>query len=196
MKVAAEMGFYAPFDDEDSDLPGGKSAADLALDIIEKALDGSYNWDDKKQPNFLWFCRSRAKSILSNWLNKNRRMTVMSPILEAGENEEPDANAVSTATDGGDIYDVLRFREGGALGDQLLEDFALSLPDKSHEQAILFAIYDDRECICRSHCINKLKIADRDFDAAMKRIRRAGPGFLNEWCRKNNVKTEDRQEVR
>lgn len=196
MKLAAEKGFYTPFNNEDVDLPGGKSAGDLAVEIIEKVLDGSYTWDETKQPNFYWFCCSRAESILSNWLNKNRRMTTMSPLLENDESDELDANPVNTVADGGDIYEVLRFRNGGALGDQLLEDFALSLPDKSHEQAILMAVHDDRECIRRSHCREKLIVSEGDYDAAMKRIRRAAPGFLTEWCRKNNIKPEDRNEVR
>jgi hypothetical protein len=196
MKLAAAKGFYNPFNNEDVDLPGGKSAGDLAVDIIEKSLDGSYTWDEKKQPDFYWFCWSRAESILSNWLTKNRRMTTMSPMLEDGENGELDSNPVNTAADGGDIYEVLRFRNGGALGNQLLEDFALSLPDKSHEQAILMAVHDDRECIRRRHCREKLAVSEGDYDAAMKRIQRAAPKFLTEWCQKNNIKTDDRKEVR
>lgn len=196
MKLAATKGFYNPFDNEDVDLPGGKSACDLAVDIIEKALDGSYTWDEKKQPDFYWFCWSRAESILSNWLTRNRRMTTMSPILEEDAGEEPSANAVNSAADGGDIYEALRFRDGGTIGNQLLEDFALSLPDKSHEQAIVMAAHDDRECISRGYCRGKLSVSEGDYDAAMKRIRRAAPVFLNEWCRKNNVKTDDRKEVR
>src|SRR5690349_5093258 len=71
MKLAAAKGFYNPFEDEDANLPGGKSAADLAGDIVEKVLDGSYTWDDQKHPDFYRFCWSRAESILSNWLDKN-----------------------------------------------------------------------------------------------------------------------------
>jgi hypothetical protein len=152
MKLAAAKGFYNPFNNEDVDLPGGKSAGDLAVDIIEKSLDGSYTWDEKKQPDFYWFCWSRAESILSNWLTKNRRMTTMSPMLEDGENGELDSNPVNTAADGGDIYEVLRFRNGGALGNQLLEDFALSLPDKSHEQAILMAVYSPQTLPRKAGC--------------------------------------------
>jgi len=194
MKLAAAKGFYNPFDDGDVDLPGGKSAADLANDIIEKVLDGTYTWDDGKQPDFYRFCRSRAESILSNWLAKNRRMTAMSPVIDDGE--EPELNPVNTATDGNGIYELLRFRDGGVLGNRLLEDFALSLPDKSHEQNILMAVHDDRECIGRAYCRGKLSISEADYDSAMKRIRRAAPAFLKEWCRKNNIKEQDRKEVK
>ena len=160
MKLAAAKGFYNPFNNEDVDLPGGKSAGDLAVDIIEKSLDGSYTWDEKKQPDFYWFCWSRAESIFSNWLTKNCRMTTMSPMLEDGKNGELDLQIPSIPQRiGGDIYEVLRFRNGGALGNQLLEDFALSLPDKSHEQAILMAVHDDRECIRRRHCREKLAVS-------------------------------------
>ena len=85
MKLAAAKGFYSPFEDDDANLPGGKSSADLAGDVVEKALDGSYTWDDQKQPDFYRFCWSRAESILSNWLDKSRRLTSMSPTLEEGE---------------------------------------------------------------------------------------------------------------
>src|SRR5882672_7387421 len=63
MKLAAAKGFHNPFDDRDLDLPGGKSAADLAVDIVEKSLDGTYTWDDKKWSDFYRFCWSRAESI-------------------------------------------------------------------------------------------------------------------------------------
>jgi hypothetical protein len=196
MKLAASKGFYNPFDDGDVDLPGGKSAADLANDIIEKALGGTYTWDDGKQPDFYRFCRSRAESILSNWLTKNRRMTAMSPVIEEEDSEKQELNAVNTATDGNGLYELLRFRDGGALGNRLLEDFALSLPDKSHEQNILMAVHDDRECVGRAYCRGKLSISDGDYDSAMKRIRRAAPAFLKGWCRKNNITEQDREEVR
>jgi hypothetical protein len=196
MKLAAAKGFRNPFADEDVDLPGGKSAADLANDIIEKALDGTYTWDDAKYPDFYRFCWSRAESILSNWLAKNRRMTAMSPVVEEVDGEEPELNPVNTAADGNNIYELLRFRDGGTLGDRLLEDFALSLPDKSHEQSIMMAVHDDRECIGRAYCRGKLNISEAEYDAAMKRIRRGAPAFLKEWCRKNNIKELDRKEVR
>lgn len=202
MKLAREKGFFSPFAD-DMDLPG-KSAAELATDIVVKALDGTYTWDAEKVPDFYCFCRSRAESILSNWLAKNRRTTTMSPILEEGDGEQLEANAVNTAKDGvnvydkdgADIYDVLRFRDGGALGDRLVEDFAFSLPDGSHEQAIMMAIHDDREAVKRAYCREKLGLSERDYDAAMKRIRRGAPAFLKEWCLRNNINQADRKEVR
>lgn len=196
MKLAAAKGFHNPFDDKDVDLPGGKSAADLVNDIIEKALDGTYSWDEGKQPDFYRFCWSRAESILSNWLAKNRRTTTMSPVIEEVDGEDPELNAVNTAIDGDGIYELLRFRDGGVLGNRLLEDFALSLPDKSHEQDILMAVHDDRECIGRAYCRGKMSLSEAEYDSAMKRIRRAAPAFLKEWCRKNNVKKQDRNEVR
>lgn len=196
MKLAEAMGLYNPFDEDDTNLPGGISAADLAVDIVIKALDGTYTWDNIRQPDFYRFCCSRALSILSNWLEKNKRMTTMSPLIEEDETGGEVFNAVNSAPDRADIYEVLRFRDGGALGDRLLQDFALSLPDNSHEQSILMAIYDDRGCVCREYCRGKLSLSERDYDAAMKRIRRAGPGFFKEWCRQNNVRNEDRKEAR
>src|SRR5580765_6654377 len=63
MKLAAAKGFHNPFEEGDIDLPGGESAAGLAVTIIEKALDGSYTWDEEKHPDFYRFCWSRAESI-------------------------------------------------------------------------------------------------------------------------------------
>jgi hypothetical protein len=77
-----------------------------------------------------------------------------------------------------------------------LEDFALSLPDKSHEQNILLAVHDDRECVGRAYCRGKLSLSEADYDSALKRIRRAAPAFLKDWCRKNNINQQDRNEVR
>src|SRR5258708_7461016 len=105
MKLAAAKGFYSPFG-EDTNLPGGKSVGDLAGDIVEKALDGTYTWDEQKYPDFFRFCCSRAESILTNWLDKNRRLTSMSPILEEGESEQLEANPVNSAVDGGDVYEL------------------------------------------------------------------------------------------
>ncbi len=195
MKLAAAKGFYNPFDDEDMDLPGGETAGGLAMSIIEKALDGTYTWDDRKHPDFYRFCWSRAESILSNLLDKNWRLTTMSPIEEDGDDGEPSLNEVNQARDGQDLYEVLRFRDGGKLGDQLLEDFALSLPHP-HDQAIVMAVHDDRECISRAYCRGKLGLSERDYDAAMKRIKRAGRDFLPAWCRQNSVNAEDRLEAR
>ncbi len=195
MKLAAEKGFYNPFDDDDVDLPGGESAAGLALSIIEKALDGSYSWDDQKYPDFYKFCRSRAESILSNLLTKNRRMASMDPVEEDGEDGEPMQNPVNQAREAKDIYEILRFKDGGRLGDQLLEDFALSLQN-DQDQAIVMAVHDDRECISRAYCRGKLGLTERDYDAAVKRIRRAGREFLPKWCREHSINAEDRQEAR
>ena len=49
MQQAKKMGFHSPFQDS-MDLPGGKSAADLAGDVIEKALVGNYSWDPRADP--------------------------------------------------------------------------------------------------------------------------------------------------
>jgi hypothetical protein len=197
MKLAEAKGFYNPFG-EDVNLPGGESAAGLALAIIEKALDGTYTWDDQKHPDFYWFCCSRAESILSNWLQKNRKTTTLSPLLEEGDGEEGavEANPVNCAKDGADLYEMLRFRDGGKLGDQLLEDFALDLKDGSQEQIVVMAIHDDRLCIERRYCLKKLGLSEGEYDSAIKRIRRAGGPFYKEWCRKNNLKQDDRSEAR
>jgi hypothetical protein len=194
MKLAADKGFFSPFAD-DVDLPGGESAAGLVNSIVQKALEGTYTWDMEKHPDFYWFCYSRAESILSNLLTKNRRMTTMSPIEEDDADGETLLNPVNQAVDGQYLYDVLRSRDGGRLGDKLLEDFALSMEDQ-HDQNILMAVHDDRECISRNYCRGKLGLSERDYDVAMKRIRRAGPAFLHDWCKKNNVKLEDRQEAK
>ncbi len=196
MKLAAAKGFYSPFDGDHTNLPGGKSVGDLAGDIVEKALDGTYTWDERKHPDFYRFCWSRAESILTNWLDKNRRMTSMSPILEDGESDRMEVNAVNSAVDVVDIYELIRFKSGGTLGDQLLEDFALSLPDKSPEQAIVLATYDDRECVSRAYCRGKLSLSEEDFDAAMKRVRRAAPAFLASWARANKINDDERKELR
>src|SRR6266850_994367 len=187
MKLAAGKGFYNPFDEVEVDLPGGKSAAGLATEIVEKALIGRFIWDDEKHPDFYRFCCSRGESILSNWLAKNRRLTSMSPVFEGDDVEEVDANAVNSAIAGTDVYEILRFRNGGKLGDQLLEEFALTLADNSDEQSIVMAVHDDRECISRAYCRGKLNLSEKNFDAAMKRIRRAASDFLKEWCNRNNI---------
>lgn len=176
-------------------LPGGETAGGLATSIIEKAFDGSFTWDDQKYPDFYRFCCSRAESILSNWLAKNRRLSTMSPLEEETENEEISPNPVNQALERQDIYEVLRFSDGGKLGDQLLEDFALSL-EHQHDQEIVMAVHDDRECISRAYCRGKLGLSERDYDAAMKRIKRAGKAFFVKWCREHDVKVEDQQEVR
>jgi hypothetical protein len=196
VNLAKCKGFYSPFKDQ-VDLPGGKSAGDLAVDIVEKALDGTYTWDVQKTPNFTYFCLSRTESILSNWLGKNRRVKAMCPILgEDDASGELATNPVNTATDATDIYNILRLRDGDALGDRFLEDFALSMPDKSHEQSIVMAAYDDRQCANRPYCREKLKLSEGEYDAAIKRLLRRLPTFKKEWLTKNMVKLEDWQEAR
>lgn len=197
MKLAEAKGFYNPFGD-DVNLPGGESAAGLASAIIQKALEGTYTWDDQKHPDFYWFCCSRAESILSNWLEKNRKTTTLSPLLEDGDGEDGEVqiNAVNSAKNGDDIYEMLQFRDAGKLGDQLLEDFALDLKDGSQDQSIVMAIYDDRLCIERKYCIKKLCLSEGEYDSAIKRIRRAGTLFFKEWCRKNSLRHDERNEVK
>ena len=84
-------------------------------------------------------------------------------LIEDSELGGVDANALNTATASDDIYAVLRVREGGLLGDRFLEDFALSLPDGSPEQAIILAVFDDRDCGNRAYCCKKLKIFGRNL---------------------------------
>jgi hypothetical protein len=96
----------------------------------------------------------------------------------------------------GAIYTVLRLRSGGALADQFLQDFALSLPDSSHEQTILMTVHDDRECASRPYCLSKLKISAGDYDAAIKRLLRRLPAFRDEWLKKNNISPIDSREAR
>jgi len=196
MKLARQKGFHSPFKDN-MDLPGGKSAADLAGDIVEKAIDGTFTWDQAQIPHFYHFCLSRAKSILSNWLAKAKRSETVSPILaEDPELGVVDANPVSTATAPDDVYAVLRMREGGSLGDRFLEDFALSLPDGSPEQAILLSVFDDRDCASRAYCCRKLNLSGEKFDAATKRLLRRLPTFLQEWRTNNKVGDADWKEAR
>jgi len=179
------------------DLPGGKSVADLADDIIEKSPDGTFNWDQDKHPDFYHFCLSRAESILSNWLKRMRRFETVSPLPA----KDPDldalcGNPLNLAIGVDDVYTFLRVKEGGALGDRFLQDFALSLPDGSHEQSIILAVFDDRECANRAYCRGKLGISERDYDAAIKRLLRAIPSFLKAWCVTNKINPPDWSEAR
>lgn len=196
MKLARNKGFQSPFR-EDMDLPGGRSAADLAIDIVEKAMDGTYTWDREKIPNFYHFCLSRAESILSNWLLRNWRITSMSPLLtENPQTGELEANPLSSKQAPDDLYAILRAKDANALGNKFLEEFAFSLPDGSHEQAIALAVYDDRECANRKYCREKLKLSESDYDAAIKRLLRKLPAFANEWRTKNKVSLDDWKEAR
>jgi hypothetical protein len=196
MKLARKKGFKSPFVDS-MDLPGGKSVADLAADIIEKALGGSYDWNVEEYPSFLTFCLSRAESILSNWLNRSRRSTTMSPLLEEDTTTgDPTLNALNTARDGDDIYANLRIKEGCAMGDRFLEDIALALPEGSAEQSMVLAVFDDRECANRSYCCSKLKISGEVFDAAAKRLLRRMPVLIKEWRETNKISETDWREVR
>jgi hypothetical protein len=195
MKLAWQKGFQSPFENQ-MDLPGGKSAGDLAVDIVEKALDGTYAWDIEKFPNFHHFCLSRAESILSNWLLKNRRMTTMSPVLEE-DHETGDTlkNAVNSATQPKDLYALLQDRDDKASGDKFLQDLALHLPDGSHEQNIVIAVFDNRECANRAFCMKQLKLCESDYDAAVKRLIRRLPAFRDEWLTKNHIDLADWKEA-
>ena len=191
MKFARQKGFQSPFE-EDMDLPGGKSAGDLAVDIIAKVLDGSYSWDSDKFPTFRHFCLSRAESILSNWLDKNRRLSTMSPILEDEDGlDGANLNPVNSAVFPLDLYAFLQQQDESTMGDQFLEDFALSLPDPSHEQSIVMAIFDNRDCANRASCIDHLRLSERDYDAAVKRLLRRLPLFRDEWVVKNNISLDE-----
>jgi DNA-directed RNA polymerase specialized sigma24 family protein len=196
VKLAKNKGFHSPFKDS-LDLPGGKSAGDLACDILEKALSGRYTWDQEKIPNFYHFCLSRTESILSNWLTRAKRSQTMCHVLtEDAESGALDANPLNTAAAPDDIYMVLRIKEGGALGDRFLEDFALSLTDGSPEQRIVLAVFDDRQCAGRSYCCKKLNLPEDIYDAAVKRLLRRLPAFLHEWRGKNHVGDADWKEAR
>jgi hypothetical protein len=196
MKLARRKGFQSPFSDS-MDLPGGKSAADLAGDIVEKAMDGTFTWDRGKMPSFYDFCLSRAESTLSNWLLKARRSQTVSPILtDDPETGNLNANPLTTAVAIDDIYAELRLKEGGAFGNQFLEDFALSLAEGSPEQSIILAVFDDRECANRAYCCKKLNYSDEIYDAAIKRLLRRLPVFLQEWRTKNKVGDADWKEAR
>ena len=195
MQQAKKMGFHSPFVDS-MDLPGGKSAADLADDIVEKALAGNYGWDRQKFPDFTNFCCSRTRSILSNWLNRMKPFTTTSPILEKDpESGDLLPNALTKAVAAEDIYSTLRFKEGGAMGDRFLEDFALSLADGSVEQGIVMAVFDDRECGSRAYCRGKLGLSEADYDAGVKRLLRKLPIFAKEWRVKNNIGSDDWKEA-
>ena len=196
MQLARKKGFHSPFADT-MDLPGGKSVADLANDILEKTLAGTYTWDREKFPNFTDFCFSRTESILSNWLDRMKNFMTVSPLMEKNpESGKPIPNALTRAPASDDLYADLRVREGGALGDKLLEDLALSLPDTSVEQRIIMAVFDDRECANRAVCRGKLELSESDYDAAMKRLMRKIPDFVKEWRAKNNISKETWKEAR
>jgi len=196
MKLARQKGFYSPFED-DMDLPGGKSAADLAVDIVEKALDGSYTWNSEKEPDFYNFCVSRAESILSNWLSKNVKMKTTSPLAsenpQTGEMVESEFGSVSDPTD---PYSILRDKDGGSLGDKFIEDLSLGLANDSHEQSIMMAVLDDRVCANRAYCMRKLNMAGNDYDAAVKRIRRRLPEFQKEWFKATGITAEEWEEAK
>jgi hypothetical protein len=195
VKLAKNKGFHSPFKDV-MDLPGGKSAGDLAMDIVDKTLTGAYMWDEQRFPNFYHFCLSRAESILSNWLDRARRSQSMSHMLtEDPESGKTDANPLNTAAVPADVYEVLRVKEGGALGDRFLEDFALSLADGSPEQRIVLAVFDDRDCARRAYCCEKLNMPEDEFDAAAKRLLRRLPAFLHEWRGKNKIVDADWKEA-
>lgn len=195
MKLAKRKGFKSPFNDS-MELPGGKSAMDLANDIIEKALDGSYNWNTVEIPDFTLFCLSRAESILSNWLDRTKWNQSMSPLLEKNsETGAMELNPLNRAVDADDIYGNLRIKDGAALGDRFLEDFALSLTDGSTEQRMILAVFDDRECGSRSYCCGKLNISGDDYDAAKKRLLRRLPAFAEEWRATNKVSDIDWKEA-
>jgi len=190
MKLARKMGFQSPFVDS-MDLPGGKSAADLAGDIVEKALSGNYTWDRQKSPEFTNFCLSRAESILSNWLHRMKHFTSMSPLVENDpDSGEQLANQLTAAAASDDLYGLLRTKEGDGLGDKFLEDFALSLPDESIEQRIVMAVFDDRECGNRAYCRGKLALSEADYDAGIKRLLRKLAVFGKEWRIKLKINKE------
>lgn len=196
MRLARKKGFQSPFS-EDMDLPGGKSAADLATDIVEKVMDGTYMWDREKIPNFYHFCLSRAESILSNWLLRNWRVKSMSPVpVQDTESGELRPNPLTAKEAPDDLYTILRTKDAGALGDRFLEEFAFSLPDGSHEQSIILAVFDDRECANRAYCRGKLNLSEANYDAAIKRLLRKLPAFAKEWRAKNKVSLEDWREAR
>jgi hypothetical protein len=94
-----------------------------------------------------------------------------------------------------DIYSTLRFKEGGALGDRFLEEFALSLADGSVEQRITMAVFDDRECGNRAYCRGKLDLSEADYDAGIKRLLRKLPVFAKEWRAENNIGSDTWKEA-
>jgi len=195
MRLARRKGFHSPFKD-DMDLPGGKSAGDLASDLIEKAMDGTYNWNHEEIPNFYHFCLSRAESILTNLLDRAKWSRSVSPLVsENAVTGQIKTNPLNTAVAPDDIYAILRLKEGGALGDRFLEDFALSLGDGSPEQSVVMAVFDDRECGNRAYCCKKLSMSGDTYDAATKRLLRRLPAFLNEWRKKNHVGDADWKEA-
>ncbi len=195
MQQAKKMGFHSPFGDS-MDLPGGKSAADLADDIVLKALAGNYSWNRTKTPEFRDFCCSRAQSILSNWLKRTKPYSMMSHLAEKDPQSGETLHNDLTKAVADDFYALLRSKEGTALGDRFLEDFALSLPDGSVEQRIVLAVFDDRDCANRGYCIGKLCVSETDYDAAVKRLLRKLPVFAKEWRAKNNVGAEDFREAK
>lgn len=195
VQLAGKKGFWSPFRNE-LDLPGGKSVGDLAAEIVEKTLDGSYTWDENKMEDFEQFCLSRAESILSNWLDRTRRTIAVSPTPEADPvSGDSKPTLFSSRADGEDIYQTLCERDGGALGDRFLEDFALSLADASPEQAIVMAVFDDRSCAERSLCREKLKLSEAEYDAAVKRLLRKLPEFQREWRSQNGINPADWREA-
>lgn len=193
MSLTRTWGLRSP----SGDLPGGFSAEDFAMEIVEKACSGRFKWDREKVPDFENFCHSRVRSVISNYWKKQKRVDTVSPVPdEDGESGEMRDTILSGASSSEDIYFTLLVREGTSLGSEFLEDFALSLPDDSLEQKIAMTVLDDRACAERKECIKKLNVSERDFDAAQKRLERKVKPFQADWRKARKLTTKEWQEAR
>jgi hypothetical protein len=188
-------------------LPGGICAEDLALTLLERILLGKRPWDMQAKPDFLLFCKMHARSMVSNLfaLSDTIRRTSMSPIEEEDENGNPVGNAVTEFNSESEEGHRVRGREEFInVANAFLEDFALSLDDDSTEQKLIMAVMDDKDTVKepregstellvldRPYMIDKLKITDREFDSALKRLQRKHKEFLPKWLEQKKLTTQE-----
>jgi hypothetical protein len=176
-------------------LPGAVDCSDIAATIVQKALSGEIQWDVEKYPDFWKFCASRSGSVLSSTWKKNKRSSAYSPIEEMGADGKETPTMISRLVDPTDFYENLAAKENQELGNEFLEDLALSLDDGSSEQEIIMAIVDDRTTATRKELIKKLEIDGQEYDRAWKRIQRALPNFKVSWLADKQLTPEEEKSM-
>jgi len=190
---AKRMGLSYETEKGDMVLPGSTSVGEIAMIIIHKALNGDIFWDESKFQTFYDFCSSRTQSVLSSTLKNYQRSEPQSPIPQVNASSEEGVREtdISAARAPNDVYEEVLLSEDSERGNAFLQDFALSLDDESNEQLIAMAILDDRECVSRKYCIEKLNLKDADYDSALKRLHRRLPKFRKQWVADNQVSEDE-----
>lgn len=205
-RVANLLGFTSG-----SDLPGGISADDLAVRLLERVLKGKRAWDMQEKPDFLLFCKMHARSMVANLYNSPdaKLRTSLSPLEEENEEGKQSGNAVTNANLDQDRGDrVLGRNEFMTTVNEYLTDFALGLEDDSDEQRIILAVGDDHDsvkvprdgsfellAIDRPYMTEKLNISGKAFDAALKRLQRKHNEYLPKWLEKMKITTKEIREM-